>query len=79
MSANIKEISTLALGLPVRSRALLADLLLDSLDEGSAEAHENAWMETALRRDQEISAGASEGKTHAQIVAAARQAIQCKR
>ena len=77
MSTNVKEISTLVLGLPVRSRALLADLLLDSLDEGTAEANEHAWIEVARQRDREITAGRVDGKTHEQVMGAARKALRC--
>lgn len=77
MSANVKEISTLVLGLPVRSRALLADLLLDSLDEGTAEANEQAWIEVARQRDRDITAGRVSCKSHAQVMTAARKALRC--
>jgi hypothetical protein len=77
MNTTVHEISTLVLGLPVRSRALLADLLLDSLDEGTADANENAWLELARQRDKEITAGRVECKSHTQIMIAARKALQC--
>jgi hypothetical protein len=79
MSTSVKEISTLALGLPARSRALLADLLLDSLDEGTAESNEAAWVKLAHQRDKEMATGGVEGKTHEQIIAAAHRKLKCSR
>ncbi|MCY3023240.1 MAG: addiction module protein [Planctomycetota bacterium] len=76
---SVKEISIMALKLPVRSRALLADLLLDSLDEGSADANEKAWVELAKRRDDEISKGRVACKTHTEVMKAARAALRCVR
>ncbi|MCC5850886.1 MAG: addiction module protein [Verrucomicrobia bacterium] len=67
----------MALGLPTRSRALLADLLLDSLDEGSLESNEAAWFELAKRRDAELDKGTVGTKNHAEVMAAAREAVRC--
>lgn len=77
MTASVKEISTMALGLPLRSRALLADMLLDSLDETVAGANETAWLEVARRRDQEIADGRVRCRTHDQVMTAARKSLRC--
>ena len=77
MSASVKELTGQLLVLPKRSRALIADLLLDSLDEGSGGQNERAWIETAKKRDKAMDAGTVTGRTHKQVMAAARGALQC--
>jgi hypothetical protein len=79
MSVSVKELSSLALGLPTRSRAMLADLLLDSLDEGATETYEAAWLELARQRDVELADGSGGKKSHDEIMAAAREAVRCAR
>ena len=76
---SVKEIGLQALKLPARSRALLADMLLDSLDEGSTEANERAWHELAKRRDDDITRGRVTCKSHAEVMKAAREALRCAR
>ncbi len=77
MSVTVKDISSLALGLPVRSRAILADLLLDSLDEGETVSYEAAWLDVAKQRDAELTDGVAEVREHGEVMAAAREAIRC--
>jgi len=77
MNVTIRELSGLALELPTRSRAILADLLLDSLDEGSPESYETAWLELAKRRDAELDKGSVGSKDHAEIMTVARDAVRC--
>ena len=74
-----REISIKALKLPARSRALLADMLLDSLDEDSAETNEEAWIKLAKKRDEDISKGRVTCKTHTELMKAAREALRCSR
>jgi len=77
MSVTVRELSGLALGLPTRSRAILADLLLDSLDEGSLDSCEEAWLDLAAKRDTEMESGAAQSKSHADIMEGAREAVRC--
>jgi hypothetical protein len=79
MSISVRELSGLALGLPERSRAMLADLLLDSLDEGTPESYETAWLELAKRRDAQLSDGSAQSRTHREVMASAREAVRCAR
>lgn len=79
MTTNVKELSRLALGLPERSRAMLADLLLDSLDEGSVESYDEAWLEVAAKRDGELENGSARPVDHREIVESARRAVRCAR
>ena len=50
---QLDEIVAAALKLHPRSRAQLAGTLLESLDELTAEQHEEIWAEEADRRDLE--------------------------
>jgi len=77
MSISVRELSGLALGLPERSRAMLADLLLDSLDEGTPESYETAWLELAKQRDAQLSDGSAQSRSHAEVMASAREAVRC--
>ncbi len=52
-SMQLDEIVAAALKLHPRSRAQLAGTLLESLDELTAEQHEEIWAEEADRRDLE--------------------------
>lgn len=79
MNISIRELSGLALGLPERSRAMLADLLLDSLDEGTPDSYDTAWLELARQRDEQLSAGSAQSKSHGDVMAAAREAVRCAR
>jgi hypothetical protein len=58
---------------------MLADLLLDSLDDGSVESHEAAWLELAAKRDGELDAGTAQPLSHQEIMDAARNAVRCAR
>ena len=79
MSHNIKDISSLALKLPRRSRALLADLLLDSLEEGPVESYEEDWLKVARARDAELTEGTVQTINHEELMDAARKAIKCSK
>ena len=77
MAVTVRELSSLVLGLPERSRAMLADLLLDSLDEGTPESYQTAWLELAKQRDLQLDNGSTQPKSHSDIMAAARKAVRC--
>ena len=77
MAVTVRELSSLVLGLPERSRAMLADLLLDSLDEGTPESYQTAWLELAKQRDLQLGNGSTQPKSHTEIMAAAREAVRC--
>ena len=79
MNESINQITSRILTLPRRSRALLADLLLDSLDYGPTITNEDAWLELAKKRDKEISDGKISYKTHEGILTSAREAIRCSK
>jgi putative addiction module component (TIGR02574 family) len=57
MSANFDEILSAALSLSPGSRAMLADHLLESLDDESQKRIDALWVEEAERRDKEVEDG----------------------
>ena len=79
MNDSMKQITSTVLTLPRKSRALLADLLLDSLDDSPATGSEDAWLELAKKRDKEISDSKISYKTHEEILSSAREAIRCSK
>ena len=54
---TIKQIEKQLLELDARSRAKLAEKLLQSLDELSEAENEQLWAEEALRRHRELAGG----------------------
>ena len=61
MSARLEELALELLGLPTKSRAILAQKLLESLDEEESPDAEQRWMEEIRRRCAEIDEGKVEG------------------
>lgn len=57
MLDNYDEILSMALSLPANERAMLADLLLGSLDGPNQKQIDAAWAEEAERRMREIDEG----------------------
>ena len=51
--------------------------LWQSIDAGLADTEEHDAMREAIRRDQELSSGAVVGRTHGEVMQAARRAIGC--
>ena len=57
MSATVEKIALELLGLPAKSRALLAEKLIESLDEKQDKDVESLWIKEARRRSREIKNG----------------------
>jgi len=80
MQATAKSITSSALTLPQKSRALLADILLDTLDKVVEPIdNEHAWIKEAKRRDKDMDSGKSSSQSHKEVMKAAYEAIGCKR
>ena len=54
MTASLKNLAETVVLLPPKERAFLAERLLDSLDESDAE---QAWLDEAKRRRDEVRSG----------------------
>ena len=74
-----KELAQAALALPLAERVALAQSLWQSNDgrgEGKLAEEVNWAVEEAGKRDAEISTSKVHGRTHAQVMRAARKALE---
>ena len=75
--SEFEELTTRAMALPTESRAELAELLIQSLEEQDPRAIKSAWLAEICRRDHEIRAGASATKPAALVLREAREQLRC--
>jgi hypothetical protein len=75
--SELEELTTRALALPAKSRAELAELLIQSLAEADDLDVKAAWLVEIRRRDREIGAGASVIKPTDQVLREAREHLRC--
>ncbi len=61
MSTDLGEIALELLGLPAKSRAVLAHKLIESLEEEDSPDTTNQWIEVAKRRAKELDGGTEPG------------------
>jgi hypothetical protein len=73
---SIEEIEAEALKLDPKSRARLAEKLLESLEHLSEEENERLWAEEALRRDADLDAKGNRGKSSADALREARAKLK---
>jgi putative addiction module component (TIGR02574 family) len=66
-----------AMALPLSERVSLAQALWESIDAGLPDADERVVVAEAIRRDEELSSGRVAGRTHEEVMQAARRAIEC--
>lgn len=62
MSRSINEIENEALNLPLKDRAILAEHLIESLDEGEDVDAEELWLQEAEKRYQKYRDGKTSSK-----------------
>ena len=72
MSTTVEKIALELLGLPAESRALLAEKLIESLDEKQDKNIEALWIKEAKRRSREIKRGKVKCKPAKDILREAR-------
>ena len=65
------------MALPLSERVSLAQSLWQSIDAGLADTDERDAVCQAIRRDQDLASGAVVGRTHEEVMQAARRAIGC--
>ena len=75
--SELEELTTRAMALPVESRAELAELLIQSLDEQDLREIKSAWLAEIQRRDQEIRAGVAVTRPADQVLREAREQLRC--
>ncbi len=74
--SDFKEITTKAMALPSESRAELAEILIQSLEEKDDEDIKSAWLTEISRRDQEIRPSASVTKPADQVLKEIKKRVQ---
>ena len=75
---STKELTQEAMALPLAERVSLAQTLWQSIEgqpAGKVSDEENWAMREADRRDAELSSGQAVGRTHEQVMRAARSAV----
>ncbi len=72
-----QQLTTEAMALPLSERVSLAQALWQSIDAGLTDTDEGEAVREAIRRDQELSSGAVAGRTHEEVMQAARRSIGC--
>ena len=76
MSDSVREIESKALQLPPKERAWLAQRLISSLDSESDRDAEQAWLEEAERRLDELESGKVAGISAEQVFDKARSTLR---
>lgn len=71
------ELTAEAMALPLREQVSLAQALWESISAGLDETSPKAATDDAVRRDEELSSGKVAGRTHEDVMRAARQSIGC--
>jgi len=74
---SAQQLKQEAMSLSLSERVSLAQALWESIDATLADADERSSVREAIARDHELSSGAVAGRTHEQVMLAARRAIEC--
>ena len=72
-----QELIADAMALPLAERVSLAQALWESIDAGLPDTDESAAVREAIQRDEELSSGKVTGRTHEEVMKAARRALEC--
>ena len=75
--SELEDLTVRAVALPARSRAELAEILIQSLEEMDSEAIKAKWLVEIRRRDQEIRAGAAVTRPADEVLKEAREHLRC--
>jgi len=74
---ELEDLTARAVALPARSRAELAEILIQSLEVEDGAALKSAWLSEIRRRDREIRAGASVTRPADEVLREAREQLRC--
>jgi putative addiction module component (TIGR02574 family) len=74
---STQQLTAEAMALPLAERAALAQTLWQRIDAGLPDTDEREAVREAMRRDEELSSGAATGRTHEEVMPAARRALGC--
>jgi putative addiction module component (TIGR02574 family) len=75
MAFTLEQLAEEALRLPVASRALLADSIVESLDLTEADEIQRLWRAEAFRRRDEIRSGHAQAIPGEEVVAEVRRLV----
>ena len=74
---STEQLKDEAMALPLCERVSLAQALWESIDAGLPDTDQQTAVREAIRRDQELSSGSVAGRTHEEVMKAARRSIGC--
>jgi putative addiction module component (TIGR02574 family) len=74
---STEKLTADAMALPLSERVSLAQALWESIGVGLPDTNEPAALAEAIRRDKELSSGEVAGRTHEEVMQAARRALEC--
>ena len=77
LAMSTQQLTAEVMALPLSERVSLAQSLWQSIDVGLADTDVRDAVREAIRRDDELSSGAVTGRTHEEVMQAARRAIGC--
>ena len=72
-----EQLTEQLMALPIAERVDLAEALWQSIGEGLRAGEEQEAITLAKRRDAELASGSAFGRTHEEVMKAARRAIGC--
>ena len=75
--SELEDLMARAAALPVRGRAELAEMLIQSLEEEDGEAIKVAWLAEIRRRDQEIGTDDAVTRPADEVLREAREQLRC--
>jgi len=74
---STQQLTNEVMALPLSERVPLAQALWQSIEAGMADSDEREAVRESIRRDRELSSGAVEGRSHDEVMQAAKRAIGC--
>ncbi len=74
---STEQLKQEAMSLPISEKVSLAQALWESINAGLVDTDEQAAVREAALRDQQLSSGTVSGRTHEQVMQAARRGIGC--
>jgi hypothetical protein len=74
---STEQLKQEVMSLPIAEKVLLAQALWESINAGLVDTDEKAGLREAAHRDEELSSGTASGRTHEQVMQAARRALGC--
>ena len=74
---STKQITAEAMALPLAERVSLAQALWESINSDLPDGDGHAAVDEAIRRDEELSSGKVTGRSHDDVMKAARRATGC--